>query len=328
VVIVVALVLGVDGGGTKTRAVALDEKGNIIGFGISGASDYDAVGMDQAKQNLEHAIVQACHSLTSLSDLNAIHLGLAGVVSNKDVQVVQQLLKDLSISPKTKLSISHDCKTALAGATGGEPGIVLISGTGSACFGRNANGEESLSGGWGYLFADVGSSFYLGQQAIVAILNAYDGRGEATSLSAPILEALKINDVMEIMHRIYHPRLDVNGIAALAPIVTERAEQDDVARSIILNGCEGLVKVVDSVVNKLQLQGEFPIVPVGGLAASDSIFSKTLVESLEVAFPTAKILKPLASPLAGAGVLALRECGVKVSKDTFIKMHNRLSRFL
>jgi N-acetylglucosamine kinase-like BadF-type ATPase len=216
----------------------------------------------------------------------------------------------------------------LAGATGGEPGIVLISGTGSACFGRNVNGEESLSGGWGYLFADVGSSFYLGQQAIVAMLNAYDGRGEATSLSAPILDALKINDVMEIMHRIYHPRLDVNGIAALAPIVTEQAEKDNVARSIILNGCKGLVKVVDSVVNKLQLQGEFPIVPVGGLSASDSIFSKKLVESLEVAFPTAKILKPLASPLAGAGVLALRECGVKVSKDTFIKMHNQLSRFL
>ncbi|MDN4075986.1 BadF/BadG/BcrA/BcrD ATPase family protein [Fictibacillus terranigra] len=321
-----SLVLGVDGGGTKTRAVVVDEKGNVIGSGMNGPSDYDAVGMEQAKENLQVAVVQACDSLSSTSELDAVYLGLAGVVSSRDIQVVQAMLEGIDISPKTIVKISHDCSTALAGGTGGKPGIVLISGTGSSCFGRNANGEECLAGCWGYLFADVGSGYYLGHQALTAILNAYDGTGETTALTQPVLEALKVNHMMEVMHRIYHPRIDISGIAALAPIVTELAGQDNVAKSIIVNGCKGLVKVVGSVVNKLEFKEDFPIVPVGGLASSDSIFSKNLFKMLKEAYPTANISKPLASPLAGAGILALQELGLKVNEETFIKMGKEINR--
>ncbi|WP_338037058.1 BadF/BadG/BcrA/BcrD ATPase family protein [Metabacillus dongyingensis] len=89
----------------------------------------------------------------------------------------------------TIIKINHDCSTGLAGGTGGEPVIVLISGTGSSCFWRNAKGEERLGGCWGYLFADVGSGYYLGQQALTAILNAYNGRGEKTALTEPVRRA-------------------------------------------------------------------------------------------------------------------------------------------
>jgi N-acetylglucosamine kinase-like BadF-type ATPase len=315
-----ALVLGVDGGGTNTRAIVMDEKGTVVGFGKSGPSDYDAAGMESAKKNLQDAVLKACRSLASLSDLDAIHLGLAGVVSERDVQVVNSMMDGLPIASKTIVKVSHDCSTALAGGTGGKHGIVLISGTGSACFGRNEEGSELLSGGWGYLFADVGSGYYLGHQAITAVLNAFDGIGEKTALTAPVLEALEVEDIMEVMHRIYHPRLDITGIASLSTIVTELADSDHVANNIIQNGCKGLVDVVASVVNRLQFQEGYPIVPVGGLATSNTIFSKTLIDMLEEAFPAAVISKPQASPLTGSVVLALKELGVMVSEETFRKM--------
>lgn len=321
-----AFVLGLDGGGTKTRAVVLDEKGNVAGFGINGGSDFDAVGFGQAKENLQRAIVQACDALPNLSELDAIHVGIAGVVSRKDIQVVHNMLEGLDLSSKTFVKVTHDCSTALAGAAAGKPGMILISGTGSSCFGRDADGKEALSGGWGYLFGDVGSGYYLGHQALAAVLSAFDGRGQETLLTEPILEALGVDDIMEVMHRIYHPRLDISGIAALAPLVTEFAERDEVARSIILNGCKGLVEVVDSVVNKLQFQEGFPIVPVGGLAVSDSIFSKKLYQMLKEAFPEAVVSKPLTSPLTGAGMLALQEIGVRLHEETMIKVEKEIQR--
>jgi N-acetylglucosamine kinase-like BadF-type ATPase len=322
----VPFVLGVDGGGTRTRAVVIDGEGKVIGAGMSGASDYDAVGLDEAKANLQSAILQACRPLTSPKELEAIYLGLAGVVSSKDKDVVRSMLEGLPISPKTKVKISHDCSTALAGGTGGAPGIVLISGTGSSCFGRDENGREHLGGCWGYLFADVGSGYYIGHQALTAVLHAHDGMGEETALTKPVLEALKIEDIHDVMHRIYHPRLDVSGIAALAPIVTKYAEQDPVAKSIIINGCNGLVQVVGSVVNKLEFQEGFPIVPVGGLASSESIFSTYLFELLKDTFPKADVSRPIAPPLVGAAILALGELDVKVNKESVRKMGDEINK--
>lgn len=321
-----SFVIGIDGGGTRTRAVVVNEKGTVIGLGLSGPSDFDAVGFETAKTNLHSAIMEAVKN--SLAEITSIHLGIAGVVSEKDNQIVSSMLEGLEFSPTVTITISHDCRTALAGAIGKKQGLVLISGTGSAVFGRNAKGDEVLSGGWGYLFADVGSGYYLGHQALTAVLNAYDGRQEPTALTQPVLEALQINDIMEVMHRIYHPRIDTSAIAALAPIVTKLAETDNTAMKIIQNGCKGLADVVGSAVKKLQFEGDYHIVAAGGLATSQSIFSEILFQELRESFPTAILSKPMASPLTGAVIIALENLGVEVNDELIGKIESEVDNRL
>lgn len=320
--------LGIDGGGTRTRAVVVDGQGTVLGVGISGPSDFDAVGLDIARSNLHQAIKQACESMSGLSEIKSIYLGIAGVVAEKDTQVVSNMLNGIEFSPDAIINISHDCKTALAGAIGDKQGLVLVSGTGSSCFGRNSKGQELLSGGWGFLLADVGSGYYLGHQALVAIVNAFDGRGKLTALTDPVLTALQIDDINDVMNRIYHPKLDTSGIASLAPIVTNLAVKDDVAMSIIENGCKGLVEVVGSVVSRLKFENDYYIVAVGGLATSKSIFSEKLNTSLAKAFPSATIVPPIASPLTGAVILGMEILGLHVNDNMTSKIESGINKYL
>lgn len=110
-------VLGVDGGGTKTKAVIADEEGHVHGLGIGGPSNYDDVGMEKAKVGIAEA------------------LWMAGVVSEKDRAVIHAIARELSLAADGNIDIDHDCRIALAGGLSGRPGIVLIAGTGSSCYG-------------------------------------------------------------------------------------------------------------------------------------------------------------------------------------------------
>jgi N-acetylglucosamine kinase-like BadF-type ATPase len=154
--------LGVDGGGTRTRAVVIDEFANVQGLGYSGSSNYDDVGAQQAQWHLHAAIRQACAPISGPGRLSAAYLGIAGVVVNRDRLLVREMLQGLGLADDASVTIDHDCGTALAGAIGEGPGVVVIAGTGSSCYGRNESGETWLCGGWGYLLDDLGSSYFLG----------------------------------------------------------------------------------------------------------------------------------------------------------------------
>src|SRR5262249_21308542 len=151
--------------------------------------------------------------------IDTAFVGLGGVVSNADVEIVRQMLDGLPLRRNIPIGIDHDIRIALAGGTGGEPGIALIVGTGSSCYRRNAQGESKRTGGWGYILAALGGGFSPGQQALMAIGRGYDGRGPQTELAGPILEAFGLQDPNEIMPRLYYPWLDLPAISGLAPIV-------------------------------------------------------------------------------------------------------------
>lgn len=308
-------VLGIDGGGTKTRAVITDLSANVIGVGISGPSNYDDIGVQQTKNNLLDVIKKASYGLPKGFNIEVAYLGLAGITCPKDQKIIHSLLQEIDNLKGTRIIVTHDCSTALAGANGGRPGILAIAGTGSSCYGRNFKGKTFLGGGWGFLFGDVGSSFYLGKEAILAIVNAYDGIGPNTLLTEPILNNLKISDMSELMHRIYHPRLDRVGIASLAPIVTKTANDDPVSKSIIENSCEGLARIIASVAHKLELSQEleFDLSLSGGLVNSGTIYTEILKEKISKKLPNAILIDPIMSPVAGAILLGLQELGIDLN---------------
>jgi N-acetylglucosamine kinase-like BadF-type ATPase len=316
------LALGVDGGGTQTRCVVIDQHATLIGVGVSGASKPDAVDPEIGRVNLQQSVVAACQSCDGPGAVDTAFLGMGGVVSEADVNVVRNMLSGLAFRPDVPIGIDHDIRIALAAGTAGEPGIALIVGTGSSCYGRNAAGESWRSGGWGYILDDLGSGFYLGQQALTAVVRAFDGRGPETTLTAPIMEALDIQDLNEIMHHLYHPRLNHAGIAALAPIVTAAAPDDSVARSIIVHGCEELALMVATTARKLRLPADVIIIPVGSLTTASQFYRQELERAIFNVLPTAQIRAPLVPAVVGAALLALKQIGITPTMEALGQFHD------
>jgi len=317
-----ALAIGVDGGGTQTRCVVLDDQGSVKGYGVSGASKPDAVEPTIGRKNLQEAIRLACESCGGTRAIDTVFLGMGGVSSPADVQVVLGMVSDLDWCPNVPISVDVDVAIALAGGTGGQPGIALIVGTGSSCYGRNAAGETWRSGGWGYIVDDYGSGFYLGQKALEAVIRAGDGRGAQTALTTPILQGLGIHDLNEVMHRIYYPRLDHTGIAALAPIVVQVAQQNDaIAQSIIERGCDELALMVATVTHKLQLGDDVLVVPVGSLGTVNVYYRQALEKAIARVLPQARVRPEVAPAVIGAAFLALQQIGITLPEATLAQLN-------
>lgn len=310
-----ALALGVDGGGTSTRCVVLDDHGRMVGSGVSGASKPDAVEASVGARHLHEAIQRACADCGGASSIDAGFLGIGGVNSEVDRQVVLGMLDGLGLRLGIPLGVDLDIVIALAGGTAGQPGITLIVGTGSSCYGRNAAGESWRSGGWGYIVDDYGSGFYLGQQALEAVIRAADGRGAPTALTEPCMEALGITDVNTLMHRIYYPRLDHTGIAALAPLVVQVAQRDPVAHAIVERGCDELALMVSTVAERLSLPDDVLVIPVGSLGTVNVYYRQSLESAIARVMPEARVRPPIAPPVIGAAFLALQQIGVTLSED-------------
>ncbi len=151
------LYLGVDGGQSSTVAVIGNAQGKVIGWGTAGPSNHVGAAEGRPKflrvmrECLWHAALQAGVDPEEMRFRSAC-LGMSGGPDDK-----QGLLRELIEADH--LLVTHDARIALAGATGGEPGVIVIAGTGSIAFGENATGETARAGGWGYLFGDEGGGF-------------------------------------------------------------------------------------------------------------------------------------------------------------------------
>ncbi|MBL8164776.1 MAG: hypothetical protein JNJ61_22515 [Anaerolineae bacterium] len=311
-------VLGIDGGGTKTQAVILNQDGVLCGVGMGGPANFDDIGVDAVRENLHRAVQQA-RQQAGLDDspFAAAFLGIAGVVSRTDHAIVSELAASLQLAPPAQVGIDHDCRIALAGGLSGRPGIVLIAGTGSSCFGVNAQGERWLVGGWGYIMGDDGSSYWLGCQALRAAVAAYDTRSPETLIRPRLMQALGISDMNDILHRVYVEGMSRTQIAALAPIVTQAAREGDaVAIEMIERGASLLAYWIQTVKNKLAMPNATEVTLVGGLMRAGSIVQDTLSQAIQQCCPDCIITPPALPSNLGAGVLALQSLGLDVGHDT------------
>jgi N-acetylglucosamine kinase-like BadF-type ATPase len=220
----IELYVGVDGGATKTLAVAADREGRVVGVGESGPSNYHVVGLDGAVENINTAVKQAI-AAAGRETAEVVTLGLAGMDTSHDFKIFEE-----KAAPRVagrRVFVRHDAEIALVGATLGEPGVIVIAGTGSVAGARNRRGEYARCGGWGHLLGDEGSAYFIAREALRAVLWAFDGRGPSTQLTEPVLKALGVASPDEILIKVYGERMSVREIARLAPLVTEAAKRGD-----------------------------------------------------------------------------------------------------
>lgn len=325
------LVVGIDGGGTRTRAAVVNESGQVLGLGMAGPSNYDDVGIATARDHIGQAVRQAWQEAgLPPRPSDAVFLGMAGVVSEADRATIRQIALELGLAPAAQIHVDHDIRIALAGGLAGQPGIALIVGTGSSCYGRQADGRSWRAGGWGHLLDDLGSGYYLGLQAMIAAVRAADGRGPGTVLFPAVMGALKLGDIQDLMRRLYHQGLTRAEIAAMAPLVLRAAADGDViARQIIERGADELALMVETVARQLDfLPGPVSVTVTGGLARSGPVYWGPLCAAIQRRIPASQVVEPILPPVLGAALLALEAMGVELSPELIAGLRARAGEAL
>lgn len=300
-----ALVVGVDGGGTKTRAVVAADAGHkILGEGLSGPSNPLRVGVSEAAAAVREAVERACAEAgVRRAELVAAEVGLAGVKRDDLRAAMESALAELGIKP---VEIVTDSEIALYGATEGKPGLVIIAGTGSICRGRNLRGRHATAGGWGPLAGDEGSGAWMARRALQAVAKATDGRGPRTSLVEAACVFFNVAAPEDLATAVYAPSITNQRIAGFGRRVIEAARRRDaVSREIVESAGRELAQAAGAVTRKLRMQREpFAVGYVGGVFAAGELILQPLREELLAVAPRAQLVQPALAPAEAAARMA------------------------
>ena len=298
------LYLGIDGGQTSTAALIADESGQVIGHGSGGPCNHVAAAEGRAKfrSAVGDCLGQACSQAgldSATVTFASVCLGFSGGAEDKDAYS-----RELIRSERYK--ITHDAEIALSGATAGEPGIIIIAGTGSMAFGRNARGETSRAGGWGYIFGDEGGAFDLTRRALRASLADEEGWGDRTSLRDRLLQTTGVASINALLHAFYGGRYTRTSFASFAPLLTEAAQEGDrIALDLVNAAAADLVRYTEGVYRTLfQAREPVPVACIGGVFGSAPLrrHYEELLRQRTSCIPTS----PKFDPVAGALLDALR----------------------
>jgi N-acetylglucosamine kinase-like BadF-type ATPase len=287
-----------------TRAIITNREHQVLGEGTAGPSNPLRVGVSSAAAAVREAFDKACDAgRVQRSEVVAAEIGLAGV-RRADVRVsMYNALKGLGIA---EMEVVTDADIALFGATNGEPGVVIIAGTGSVCCGRNARRKLVWAGGWGPLAGDEGSGSWIARRALQAIARAYDGRGPATSLVQSACAYFNLTQPEDLSMAIYSPSMTNDRIAGFGKQVADAAQEGDaVASEIILDAGHELGIAAAAVIRGLDMERErFQVAYVGGVFKVGDLLLDPLRQEIASLAPEAYLAAPLINPVVAAARMA------------------------
>ncbi len=293
------LVVGIDAGGSKTRAFAVDRDGGVVGRGAGGGANL------LSSPDPAGSIAAALAESLGNAKPEAVVLSCSGGDRPADREKGRAILTQL-VGPTVRIEVTHDAIAALYAGNPAGCGVVLISGTGSIAFGRNDEGDERRAGGWGYLIGDEGSAVWLGLEGLRAAAHHADGRGAGTSITAHILRELGVQSFMEVIPQLYgrpHPAPAI--LAAVRAVGRAAAEADAIAVSIVRRGAHALAGAASVVAADLRLE-DGPVFLAGGAFESLPSLERAVRSELLSMLPRATVEPVSEEPAMGAARLAMR----------------------
>lgn len=306
-----ALFLGVDGGGTKTEFVCLDEAGVQVASATLGTTYHVEVGFAEAVRRLAEGLDTICRALGAApADIAHVFFGLPGFGEDR---VVDPLLHTAcgALLGHDRYACGNDMVCGWAGSLGCEDGINVVAGTGSIGYGER-QGRRARAGGWGQVFGDEGSAYWIAVRGLAVFARMSDGRAAIGPLHAMLADELALSDDLDVCERVMGAdALSRSGIAALAPVVTAAAEAgDELATAILAEAAVELAALVHALRRRLGFPtGECVRVSYSGgiLVRVDAIrrrFEQLLGDAGDY-----ETVTPRYSPAHGAALYARREAG-------------------
>lgn len=305
--------LGVDGGGTKTAFALIDGSGKLLARHQAGGAYYVEIGIAGTAAVIE----QGCRQVLAMAGIAPDQLDFAfvGLPAYGEERAVQPALDALprQILGHERYLCGNDMVCSWAGSLACADGISVIAGTGSMAYGE-AHGRRARAGGWGELFSDEGSAYWIARAGLTLFSRMSDGRSPRGPLYALLRERMQIEDDLDLCGIVYS---DLNAqrsrIAALAPLVTEAAALGDRQAAAILDQAAAeLVEMVDAVRAGLDVGAATPLAVsyTGGLVGPDGPLRAPFALALAARPTPYRLQEPLLAPALGAALYAARAAGM------------------
>ena len=300
--------IGIDGGGTKTKCVLTDENLNIKFEAQSGPSHFLTIGTDIVAETIIN-LVDKCltHGNIAPQELKSVVLGTTGAGRITDAKKLEKAVYNFArtnnfILPTFK--VVSDARIALEGAFSGNPGSILIAGTGSIMFGKDRTGEIHRVGGFGRLIGDEGSGLTIGRKGLNIVAKYFDGRVSNTFLAEKIKEKFNITNGSELITKVYNDEIKTQHVA---PLVMEAAKQgDNFCKDILDKESDELLLHIMAMNRKLN-EEKMKVVFIGGTITNENLYSNMLKEKIKLYLPNVILQNPDYPPELGAVILGKNE---------------------
>lgn len=302
------IVLAVNGGGAATQAVAATLDGTVVGSGAAGSTSLAMSSIGAAAFNLREAVRQAVQSLPTVPPIHALVMGVSGMDTAHEEEQARSVFSSVLQQYEVKnFELVNDVVTALEAGTDSQNAIVLLSGIGSHCYGRNELGQVAHASGMDALLSDQGSGYMVGRATLRMAVKSYDGRTQKSILEKLVCEHFQIASISVLKDVVTTPPLSKAEVASVAQCCEEALISGDwAAKMIAAEAVLELTKMTTAVSEKLQLQSKpYEVLLAGDMMKHDWILTP-LLSQLKTNVPQA-VIKPLEQEVVfGALKRALR----------------------
>ncbi|NOG98446.1 MAG: hypothetical protein HND52_10850 [Ignavibacteriae bacterium] len=297
--------IGLDGGGTKTKCLITDDKLNVLHQCSGGPSNFLIIGTEEVSNTIYNLINQCIDAVNcDAGEIEAVVIGTTGAGRRTDAEKLENDFMSFVKSKSMKLNnfkVESDARIALEGAFSGNPGAILIAGTGSIMFGKDRNGNVHRVGGFGRFIGDEGSGYVIGRRGLTAAAKDFDGRGLKTKLTSLLNEKFNISDSPSLITEVYKNKFD---IASAAPLVTEAAEKgDEICENILNDEAEELILHIRAMA-KLLKEDETKLCLIGSTLTTENYYSKLFHSKVKKYLPNVTIQSAEHEPAIGAILMA------------------------
>jgi glucosamine kinase len=317
----VAFYLGIDGGGSKTKCVVGDEF-QVLASVVAGPSNITRVGEDCARASLHEAVRKACEAANiDPRQIRKSCIGVAGVGREDVANIVRTMVAEVIPG---EINVVGDMEIALQATLGNDPGIVVIAGTGSIAYGRDARGRTARAGGWGFAISDEGSAHWIGREAVAAVLRAADQRPKlgdedvgTVESTSPLVRELKAAWMTHSFAELAHKANSQPDFAALLPAVVEACNRkDELAQRILMRAGAELAQLAGAVTQQLfaSHSGKIALGTVGGVFRHAAMVRESFCDDLGTLDERLEVNCDVMDPIDGALAMARKPSKASIEK--------------
>ncbi|MFA7287961.1 MAG: BadF/BadG/BcrA/BcrD ATPase family protein [Melioribacteraceae bacterium] len=298
------LLIGIDGGGSKTNCLLSDKGMKILSKSAGGPTNFLAIGMDKAVDNAVEVIRKSFNLIdVKNSKLVSVVIATAGAGRKNDAFEFGYRVKDKfkNIITVEEINVVTDAEAALEGALDGEEGVVVICGTGSIVFAKDKLGEHFRSGGLGKILGDEGSGHSLGLKGLSLVSKELDGQKINTKLTSHVMSRYKIADIHQLINHVYKGAPEYSEIGI--EVINCASEGDSACLNLIDSEICELVNQVEAVSVKIN-KDDFKISLLGGLIENHTFYKGLIKKKLIESFSNIQVIEPINKPEYGALIIA------------------------